>query len=215
MPRLKPKELNEALYNQPVELTDKPNSNPHFYIDLGTDGLGSAKKEKLFNTLELLVLDFISSYRELLLSEIDEYQKCNPNTTIFTDAIKDHIKFFGLEKPYIGIYGTESGNQFLIKNQLQRQLGPDSLMLVFQQSKPLSWFWKKGNDGNKSPEDESRDLNRTVIEWGTLYRKVMPELWKLIYRLQEQYNINLSRINLFSDHNNEYYYVWEVSAKSE
>ena len=85
----------------------------------------------------------------------------------------------------------------------------DEFLVIFQLSKPLSQFWKKG-EGQWG--ENNIKTNNTVIEWGRYYREVLPLIWEAVDYSDDKYGITIARLNPAYDHNGDYYYAWAINS---
>lgn len=93
-------------------------------------------------------------------------------------------------------------------------------LIIFRLPKQLDNFWWKSsqlaNESIRKNEQElayadASQLNRQVIEWGTIYDQVMPAVWDTRNSFIDENKIDFERLNEFGQHNiDNYYYLWLV-----
>ena len=92
----------------------------------------------------------------------------------------------------------------------RKHIAEDSLLIVLNLPKPLSYFWWKG--GEDWGDVLAKQVGPSVIEWGYFYRTLMPVIWERVGYYETERDLRFDRINHVGEHDPEkFYYIWEVS----
>lgn len=120
--------------------------------------------------------------------------------------IREYLKEHRMELPLYDLYDSAEGNS-LLEPLGYELVKPENFLVVFELPKPLHQFWWKNNTEEKYWQSGDRKL--ATIEWGRMYRAMMPIIWEA----NEQSRSHRQRINPCGVHKvREYYYLWELSA---
>jgi len=132
------------------------------------------------------------------------------------DVIIQYIKDKKFDMPQFTVADWRHGKKFLhdagCENFVFRD---DTLLMVFNLPKPLSYFWWKGGE-DAWGDERVRVVGPSVIEWGHFYRALMPVIWQQVGFEFAEGTLDFYRINAPGEHDPEkYYYIWEVGLRKE
>jgi hypothetical protein len=192
-------EADESTDEKQVAFDGEPNN-----IEEDIDPLFPCDKEFL-NNVRILAEDLSSVSRKHFLTSLSQKRRERKISQKFLD--------FNIEKeldlPKITITNGKKAQEMLEELGFEDRISPENIILVFQLPKPIANFWWKGKSRlNTSWEKET---NGIVLEWGKIYRGLIPTVWELINKYEEEGNLEFWRINEIGEHSaDEYYYIWEI-----
>ncbi len=144
-------------------------------------------------------------------STLDEYRTANP--IALTEKMQAEILERGYDTPRFGVYDKDRGNKFLSEVGLVENIDDDKILITFNFPKPIAeWWWKGEGDWG----DQGVDIGGAAVEWGVLYREILPVIWEQKDKLEysDDAKIYLDRINGVGAHDpHKFYYIWEVGKK--
>lgn len=155
----------------------------------------------------LLTNDFQQGFDELMA----EYIK---NRRPVAKQIIEYVKEIGFDQPRFTIADEQNSRELLRKFNLMfsDQITPGNLLLTYNLPKPLAHYWWKS--GNYFSEDDKKQADQRVIEWGHFYYELTPIIWRHVDSQIINGKLNLVRLNNLGEHDaSQFYYVWEVSIK--
>ena len=120
----------------------------------------------------------------------------------------------GYDLPEFRLYAGEEAIKYLADKYAIDNTGftDSGMILVFQLPKPIARFWYRG--GDDSWGNENNKVPPNDIEWGKLYRDVLPSIWQIRDAEQAFGALDMFRVNYVNEHDhNDYYYLWYVRNK--
>lgn len=166
--------------------------------------------------LLLVVNEFVEETGEEFTKDLDSLMQEYAETTRFKSSVKVVEKTRGTDllKPRFDVYGKNESRKFLDDiGYPYVQVEDESVLVVFNLPKPLAQFWWKGV-GEWGALDV--DIDESAVEWGTMYRELMPVVWDNLDKYQYGRSLVFYRVNDVTDHEpGDYYYIWEVQLATE
>src|SRR3989339_726279 len=161
--------------------------------------LGTLNKTRLF------CAELHDKFKKEILDLLATYELENKP---IPKKILDFLSAKQLDIPSFKITYGPSAKQFLETHGFKNKADQRKIVLIFQLPKPLAKFWWKNNYKTK----------KSTIEWGELYKDIMPSVWEVINDYELNKGLNFDRINSFYQHDTEpesYHYLWEMSEWSK
>ena len=120
--------------------------------------------------------------------------------------MKEYLEKHGLDLPTFDMYEKKEADALLATfGFAEEHITKGNFLVVFNLPKPLSQFWWKG--GVELWGSGSKDTRSMVVEWGRVYRLMIPVIWDL----RDQHESNMERINPIEVHDpKRFYYLWEL-----
>lgn len=179
---------------------DRQDRQIRFHFDATTLDKGSKELlERWRSEMQTCLEEWSDAIKDL----ISQDEKISPK-------IREYLENKGMDLPTFDLYAKNEADEALQKfgfNGEKIEMG--NFLVVFNLPKPLSQFWWKG--GAESWGSESRDVRKMVIEWGRIYRLIIPVIWYAVDRSTS----TMERINPCGVHDpKQYYYLWEIGTQS-
>jgi hypothetical protein len=126
-----------------------------------------------------------------------------------SQRIREYLEIEGMDLPTFDIYAKDEADALLQEFGLKgEKIEMGNFLVVFNLPKPLSHFWWKG--GTESWGSGSTDVRKMVIEWGRIYRSIIPIVWNAV----DDGTCAMERINPCGMHDmKRYYYLWEIGTQ--
>lgn len=169
-------------------------------LDRGDTNL-SEKQNDLLEDIKYFCQKIAETYKQEFWRLIVEYGKSNP---AISDAVLSYLKKKHLDLPAFTIlYGTRAIEE--LKNMGFENVEIHGFLLKFGHSKVLAnYYWK-----------QTRKVGHTTaVEWGNLYRKLNPIIWRHIENQFGSSKLNFRRINLPRQHDaKNFYYLFDITVR--
>lgn len=194
------------IYDQPTFydvdkeiLQERHDRQIHFHFDVTT--LDSESKE--------LLAQWRAEIQTCLEKWSDEIKQLISQDERISPRIREYLEIKGMDLPTFDLYAKNEADEALERFGFDgEKIETGNFLVVFNLPKPLSQFWWKG--GTESWGSESKDVRKMVIEWGRIYRLIIPTIWNAVDRSTS----TMDRINPCGVHDPErYYYLWEVGTQ--
>lgn len=126
-----------------------------------------------------------------------------------SQKMREYLEDTRMDLPTFDVYKKQEADALLRSYGFtEERVQSKNFLVVFNLPKPLSQFWWKG--GIDAWGGASKDVRGMVIEWGDIYRKVIPVIWNA----RDNSNVPMERVNPGGVHDPRlYYYVWEMGTE--
>ncbi|MDE2311865.1 MAG: hypothetical protein KGJ93_02115 [Patescibacteria group bacterium] len=157
--------------------------------------------------------ELLDDYQQRFWYELEQFSVDHPKSRLLSKEMQGFLRERAMDSAKVGIYDQSNGEKLLRSFGLQASVSPDKFIVVLRLPKPLDYFWTKNRDD--LPVDSNRyGLTGQAIEWGALYRRLMPLIWDSVDQSYSEHGVWLERLNNFGEHSyNEYYYVWQAGDR--
>jgi hypothetical protein len=204
---------NPEGFRNPNDIHDQPTFNDieneiaqerldrriRFHFDTTT--LGSESK-KLLEQWRAEMQVCLEEWSVGIINLISQDEKISPR-------IREYLEIEGMDLPTFDLYEKKEADEALQKFGFNREkIETGNFLVVFNLPKPLSQFWWKGDA--ESWDSKSKDVRTMVIEWGRIYRLIIPIIWNAV----DNSPSTMERINPCGMHDpKQYYYLWEIGVE--
>lgn len=178
-------------------------------IQLLAEGKLSSREQHAFEVIETFARDASKFYAEIFARALEEYRS---ERREIAPAIIEHIRKKSFDVPEFVIAHGELARELLREYGFDQDRLADGFLVNFQLPKPLSRFWWKEGETLWGPDPET---NRSgIIEWGHLYRRLMPAIWAMQGFYENERNLEFIHLNDGGQHDPaRYYYLWAVQER--
>lgn len=164
----------------------------------------TAAHAALLQEISVFIQDFSYDFREEFVHAFEEVITGSPASK---ERILAFLKERKMDLPRFTVCDGHFAVALLRKFGFPNpQLAEHRVLVVFNLPKHLARYWWKG-DGQWGKGGQ--ETHGTVMEWGSLYRKLMPIVWGHVDR--DAHGLQFLRQNVRGDHDpQQFYYIWEV-----
>ena len=128
-----------------------------------------------------------------------------------TEKILKYVEANNLDLPVFILIGDPEK----IKKKLaelgyqEAQISPQNILVIFNLPKQAARHWRKG--GSKEWGEQEGIEDDFYIEWGRVYRRIIPVVWRFLDDAYEFGKIGFDRVNAPGEHSpKNFYYIWEA-----
>ncbi|MBT3230404.1 hypothetical protein HN358_01285 [Candidatus Uhrbacteria bacterium] len=158
-----------------------------------------ANKARLLESLEADILRILEEWNVAVGDLLERESRISPR-------MRDFIEKSNLDLPTFTVQLKERSDEFLKEVSIDAEIDDGSFLVTFNLPKPMGQFWWKG--GAHEWGQAAKDVREMVIEWGRMYRRLIPIVWSAT----DNADVYYQRINPIGMHDpKKYYYIWEMS----
>jgi hypothetical protein len=208
-------EVQDA-FMEPPEIEKKSEKCP-FLVIKPFEACETEKEKTLWMEINQFATETSEKFKQNLREILETHEYSGKKG--IPPKIIEHLEINGLLYPDFKFSFGSEGEALLEKVGLDdriSQIEEYEGILLFQLPANLAKFWWKFTEDSsfsflRHPADSMEPLHDTVIEWGTIYGKIMPTIWDMVAGYISDERIGFQRLNEYGEHSpEEYYYVWLI-----